>query len=328
MKSKNIFSLFSIAFTFFFLSETYSQNNTLKTIVVDAGHGGKDDGAVGDYYNTLGSKEKDITLAISLKLVEELKKQLPGVKVVPTRTTDIYQSPVEKADIANANNGDLFLCIHADSGPLKIGKKEMGTRTVTRYKITYEGTGKKRKKISTPYNVEEPIYQYIKYPFSRNGTSVWIFAAHKTSDKLQAIMKESGIKENEFQVESGMDSGFNKVDFNTPEGRTMAQIYAKRYKEKSDRLAKFVNEEVEKTNRHGLGVNQRQIGIWVLQATKMPAILVETGFINNDVDEKYLNSEKGQQEIAECITKAVIRYKIQLETMQSTSSNNNPANHQ
>jgi N-acetylmuramoyl-L-alanine amidase len=328
MKSKNIFTLFSIAFTFFFLSETYSQNNTLKTIVVDAGHGGKDDGAVGDYYNTLGSKEKDITLAISLKLVEELKKQLPGVKVVPTRTTDIYQSPVEKADIANANNGDLFLCIHADSGPLKIGKKEMGTRTVTRYKITYEGTGKKRKKISTPYNVEEPIYQYIKYPFSRNGTSVWIFAAHKTSDKLQAIMKESGIKENEFQVESGMDSGFNKIDFNSPEGRTMAQIYAKRYQEKSDRLAKFVNEEVEKTNRHGLGVNQRQIGIWVLQATKMPAILVETGFINNDVDEKYLNSEKGQQEIAECITKAVIRYKIQLETMQSTSSNNNPANHQ
>lgn len=327
MITKNIIILFSITFSFFILPKTYSQNNTLKTIIVDAGHGGKDDGAVGDYYNTLGSKEKDITLAISLKLVAELKKQLPGVKIVPTRTTDIYQSPVEKADIANANNGDLFLCIHADSGPLKIGKKETGTRTVTRYKISYEGTGKNRKKISTPYTVEEPVYQYIKYPFPRNGTSVWIFAAHKTSDKLKAIMKESGIKENDFQVESGMDSGFNKIDFNTPEGRTMAQIYAKRYQEKSDRLAKFVNEEVEKTNRHGLGVNQRQIGIWVLQATKMPAILVETGFINNDVDEKYLNSEKGQQEIAECITKAVLRYKLQLETLQSTS-NNSPINHQ
>jgi N-acetylmuramoyl-L-alanine amidase len=65
-----------------------------------------------------------------------------------------------------------------------------------------------------------------------------------------------------------------------------------------------------------LGVNQRQKGIWVLQATNMPAILIETGFINNDVDEQYLNSEKGQQELAECITKAVIRYKKSLEDAQ------------
>lgn len=62
-----------------------------------------------------------------------------------------------------------------------------------------------------------------------------------------------------------------------------------------------------------MGVSQRQKGIWVLQATNMPAILIETGFINNPEDEKYLNSEEGQQELAEAITKAVIRYKEQVE---------------
>ena len=70
---------------------------------------------------------------------------------------------------------------------------------------------------------------------------------------------------------------------------------------------------MESSGRPALGVNQRQKGIWVLQATNMPAILIETGFINNPEDEKYLNSEKGQKELAEVITKSVIRYREQLE---------------
>jgi N-acetylmuramoyl-L-alanine amidase len=82
----------------------------------------------------------------------------------------------------------------------------------------------------------------------------------------------------------------------------------------------MVNEEVEDTGRPALGVNQRQKGIWVLQATNMPAILIETGFINNPEDEKYLNSDKGQQELAEAITRAVIRYKTQIENAQAPSS--------
>ncbi len=98
----------------------------------------------------------------------------------------------------------------------------------------------------------------------------------------------------------------------------IANIYAKMYQEKSDKLALLVNEEVEKTGRAALGVNQRQTGIWVLQATNMPAILVETGYINNPEDERYLNSEKGQQELAELITKAVIRYRQQVESPTKT----------
>ena len=288
----------------------------IKTIIVDAGHGGTDVGATGQYENSLRSKEKDVTLAIALKLVDELKRQLPGVKVVPTRTTDIYQKPSEKARIANESHGDLFLCIHADSGPLKQGKRQVGTRMVTKYKISYTGKGKRRKKHKTAYEVEEAVYEYFKMPLTRAGTSVWIFAAHKTSDKLRAIM---GGDEN-FEIEaSGVDTLETPFDFNSREGKIIAAIYAKRYQERSDRLAALVNDEVENTGRAALGVNQRQVGIWVLQATNMPAILIETGFINNPEDERYINSEKGQQELAEAITKAVQRYKAQVESINHTS---------
>jgi N-acetylmuramoyl-L-alanine amidase len=84
-------------------------------------------------------------------------------------------------------------------------------------------------------------------------------------------------------------------------------------------LATYVNEEVEKTNHPALGVSQRQKGIWVLQATNMPAILIETGFINNPKDEEYLNSESGQQEMAATIADAIVRYKIQMESMIKTN---------
>ena len=300
------------------LNDLFSQApKKIKTIVVDAGHGGtKDPGAVGQYENSLRSREKDITLAISLKLVDELKRQLPDVNIMPTRTTDVYQSPTEKAKLANEFKGDLFLCIHADSGPLKQGRRQIGSRTVTRYKVKYTGKGKKRKKKSTPYEVVEPVYEYFKIPLTRSGTSVWIFAAHKTSAKLKAIIGDES-----FDIETDdVDSVENSLDFSTPEGRTIAAIYAKRYQERSDRLATLVNDEVEETGRQALGVNQRQKGIWVLQATNMPAILIETGFINNPEDERYLNSEKGQQELAEAITKAVKRYKEQVESTNNTSS--------
>ncbi len=299
----------------------------IKTIIVDAGHGGKDIGATGQYENSLRSMEKDVTLAIALKLVDELKKQMPDVRVVPTRTTDIYQSPTEKAKIANEFKGDLFLCIHADSGPLKQGKRQVGTRMVTRYKVTYTGKGKKRKKHKTPYEVEEPVYEYFKIPLTRSGTSVWIFAAHKTSDKLRAIMDG----DENFEIEAGgLDTLDQPQNVSTGEMKIIAAIYAKRYQERSDRLATLVNEEVENTGRQALGVNQRQVGIWVLQATNMPAILIETGFINNPEDERYINSEKGQQELAEAITKAVQRYKAQIESANNVTTpvatgNNKPA---
>ncbi|MBK7435049.1 MAG: N-acetylmuramoyl-L-alanine amidase [Chitinophagaceae bacterium] len=122
----------------------------MKTIIVDAGHGGSDVGATGQYENSLRSKEKDVTLAISMKLVAQLQKELPDVKTIPTRTTDIFDEVTVKARKANEAGGQLFICIHADSGPLKQGRRQIGTRMVTRYKVIYKGKGRKKKKISTP----------------------------------------------------------------------------------------------------------------------------------------------------------------------------------
>ena len=317
MPKRGLYLFICLAYIGFFTNECAAQTKKLRTIVVDAGHGGSDGGAIGQYENSLRSMEKNVTLAISKKLVEELKKKLPDVKVVPTRTTDVFDNPRAKANIANDAKGDLFICVHADSGPLKTGRRQIGTKTITKYKITYTGKGRKKKKKSTPYDVEEPIYEHFKIPLTISGTSVYIFAADKTSDKLKAIMK--GQEEIEFETGTA-DSSFNNFNFNSPEGRQLAKVYAKLYQEKSDRMATLVNDEIDATGRRALGVNQRQKGIWVLSATKMPAILIETGYINNPEDERYLNSDKGQQELAEAITKAIIRYKAQLENTKAATN--------
>ncbi|MEO7769288.1 MAG: N-acetylmuramoyl-L-alanine amidase [Ferruginibacter sp.] len=299
--------------TICFSISCFSQTpKTLKTIIVDAGHGGSDAGAVGQYEGSLRSKEKDITLAISKKLVATLQREMPNVKTIPTRTTDIFQNVNEKAKIANQYHGDLFICIHADSGPLKTARRQIGTRQVTHYKTTYTGKGKRKKKKITSQKVEEPVYQYYKLPMQRSGTSVWIFASHKTSDKLKAIIDN----EEDFNIEAD-DSLSNNVDFNSPEMKPIVSIYAKRFQLKSINMGMLVEEEVAKSGRQTFGLNQRQVGIRVLQSTNMPAILIETGFINNVEDERYLNSERGQQELAESITEAVKRYKAMIESGNS-----------
>lgn len=80
-----------------------------KSIVLDAGHGGKDNGAVYE-----GNVEKDDNLRIVLALGQELENR--GINVYYTRTTDVYQTPFEKAQIANETGADAFLSIHRNSG--------------------------------------------------------------------------------------------------------------------------------------------------------------------------------------------------------------------
>ena len=294
---------------FLFQNIAYSQGGRkIKTIIIDPGHGGEDNGAHGEYEGTLGSKEKNITLAISLKLVAELKKQMPGVNIIPTRTTDVYNSVKEKAKFANDNNGDLFVCIHADAVKLKTGSRVVGYRTQTYHTTKYVGKGKKRKKVVTKHTREVPIKQYYKIPTTRKGTSTLILAAHKSDAKIKAL------EEGDLQFETADNDSTVEINYDSPEWKASALLYSQNYFKKSYQLAAAVQEEIAKTGRNDLGVWQRQVGLWVLQATQMPAILIETGFVANYDDERYLNSEKGQQEIAEAVTRALIRYKNQVET--------------
>jgi len=77
-------------------------------------------------------------------------------------------------------------------------------------------------------------------------------------------------------------------------------------------LANMVQDEFRMMGRDD-GVKQRYTGIRVLESTNMPSVLVETGFLSNPDDEKYLNSDEGQQQIADAITRAVVRYKPNVE---------------
>jgi len=81
----------------------------LETVVIDAGHGGKDPGAVVGQ-----AREKDIVLQIALKLGNYIKEKLPDVKVIYTRRTDVFVPLFERSVIANKNNADLFISIHAN----------------------------------------------------------------------------------------------------------------------------------------------------------------------------------------------------------------------
>ncbi len=285
----------------------------IKTIIVDAGHGGKDDGAHSEYEGSLNSKEKNITLAIALKLVDEIKKEMPGVNVIPTRTTDVYQNPREKAQIANDYHGDLFVCIHADAVDLRTGSRIIGYRMETYNTVKYTGKGRKRKKIVTPHKHEVAIRQYFKIPTERKGTSTWIFAAHKTDAKIEAMQKSDLLFTTD-ENDSTLD-----INDDSPEWKAKALLYTQNFFKKSYKLASEIQQGINDMGRLDLGVHQRQKGIWVLQATQMPAVLIETGFICNYDDERYLNSEKGQQQIAESITQALIKYKSQVENPQSTT---------
>ncbi len=85
--------------------------STLDVVIIDAGHGGKDPGAIG----VGGVKEKDIVLAVALKVGEYIKQNIPDLKVVYTRDDDTFVELAERGRIANRHNGDLFVSIHSNS---------------------------------------------------------------------------------------------------------------------------------------------------------------------------------------------------------------------
>lgn len=92
-----------------------AQNDKISTVVIDAGHGGKDPGCIGSK-----TKEKDINLAIALKIGDYIEKNFPTVKVIYTRKTDVFVELFKRAQIANENKADLFICVHCNSNPSKV----------------------------------------------------------------------------------------------------------------------------------------------------------------------------------------------------------------
>ncbi|HEX8278562.1 MAG TPA: N-acetylmuramoyl-L-alanine amidase [Segetibacter sp.] len=271
------------------------QKSKLKKIIIDAGHGGHDVGASGKY-----SKEKDVALGVALKLSKLLQDQMPDVSVVLTRTSDIYQSPPTKANIANYNKGDLFISLHCNSAGSIKHSEVNGYKT----EVYYTGKGRKKKK----HTRKIPQHRSWTTANPARGTETYIWGAHKNA------LKEKAMRENESLYLDSATANFVK-DFNpnSPDRMILYSLKTQQYFNRSANLALTVEEEFRKVGRISRQAQQRQVGIWVLQAVAMPSILVETGFISNPQEEDYLNSDRGQNEIARCIVQALKRYKYSLE---------------
>src|SRR4051794_34363156 len=282
------------------------QKPALRTIIIDAGHGLPDPGAEGKY-----STESQLTLAIAMKVGEQLKTLLPDCKIIYTRTDEDLPEGLQDKNVANRlrakraneSHGDLFIAIHVNSMEDHYSKTVIGHKKETYY--VYSGKGSKRKKIAKTRTV--PIYKYTKLPCEISGTETYIWAVAKNDQKKQFVSDNQDF--------SGEQTDSSYQYFDSPETKIMASVRTQRYFDRSLLLASYVEDEFKKEGRTSWGVKQRNYeGIWVLQATAMPSILVETGFICNPEEEDYLNSEKGQNEVTYAVTRAVLRYKQYLET--------------
>lgn len=121
MKKIVAFLLFSLLLlSSYTLSPPYKYK--VKTLVIDAGHGGKDPGCGGVFSN-----ESEITLKVALELEQTIKENMPDVKVILTRDEDHFVELIDRADIANKNNADLFISIHCNSGPEHVHGSETYT---------------------------------------------------------------------------------------------------------------------------------------------------------------------------------------------------------
>ncbi len=123
---KRCLSCFLAIGLFFFMPRAYAGPKDdnffrLRKVVIDAGHGGQDPGALGKHY-----KEKDIVLGVALKLGKYIQDHFPDVEVIYTRSTDTFIPLHERAEIANRNKADLFISIHANSAQ---NKNVAGTET-------------------------------------------------------------------------------------------------------------------------------------------------------------------------------------------------------
>ncbi len=280
------------------ISTTPRKQKVVKTIVIDPGHGGSDAGAKGQY-----SYEKDICLDVSLKLGKMIEREFPDIKLLFTRTSDTYPALHARADYANNNKGDLFLCIHVNSAPAQRKSELTGYKTVT----YYTGKGKNRKKKTK----QVPQYRYYTLPSKAKGTETYIWGAHKSEEKELAVRENAPML-----AEENFEQNYGGIDPNSPEFIALSLLKTKQYFKRSATLAGYVQDEFVKVGRVDRDVKQRGVGIWVLQATAMPSVLIETGFISNPEEEKYLNSQEGQNELSECIIRALKKYISWLEEKQ------------
>lgn len=240
-------------------------------VVIDAGHGGRDQGASGDV-----AKEKDINLSVAKLLGDMINENIDNTKVVYTRSTDKYLTLQERADIANKAAGDLFISIHVNS----IDKKAKNRKTIA-------------------------------------GASVYTLGLHRTDENLEVAKRENSV----IEFEEDYSTTYSGFDPNSSESYIIFELNQDTHLQQSIDFASHIQDEFIKTaNRKDRGV--RQAGFLVLAATSMPSVLVELDFICNPTQERYLNSAKGQKQLAKAIYNAFVQYKKKHDRLDQTIAAN------
>ncbi|MBC7364728.1 MAG: N-acetylmuramoyl-L-alanine amidase [Candidatus Aminicenantes bacterium] len=133
------------------VAASFSARKTRRTIVIDPGHGGIETGAKGNF----GTLEKDITLAIGLKLKAEVEKNL-NYRVVMTRETDVVVPLAQRAAIANNNRADLFISIHAN------GSRRPNAHGSETFFLSLTATDEEARRLAYFENNENGLIEQIK----------------------------------------------------------------------------------------------------------------------------------------------------------------------
>lgn len=242
------------------VNTAFSQSNpsyAVRTVVIDAGHGGKDPGAVGKI-----SQEKNITLAIALKTGSLIAANCPDVKVIYTRKTDEFIELHRRADIANKAKADLFISIHVNANP---NKEATGTDTWTMGLAKNDANLKVAKMENDVISLEADASQYKGMSANDNEAII----LHKLQ---QGVFCDNSL--------------------------TFASMVQSQFKNEVGRKDRSVH----------------QAPFLVLWKTAMPSVLIETGFITNDEEEKWLNQTDNQAEMAYAIYQAFLEYKKYIES--------------
>ena len=267
--------LIALLFTASFSSNNAPENAKIRVVCIDAGHGGKDPGCHGD-----SAKEKDVALAIALKLGAYIEQYYPDVKVVYTRKTDVFVELNERAAIANRNKADLFICIHCNSACVR--KKQ--------------SNGK---------------YKELCNEVAQ-GSETYIMGLHKSEGNLDVAKRENDAATYEDDYQNKYNMGLSG-----DEAAIILSAYQNMYMEQSTTFATFCqNQFHNRAGRDDKGV--KQAGFLVLWKTAMPSVLVETGFLTNPIEERFLAGSKGQTHMAASIFRAFRLWKDDVEGITHT----------
>jgi N-acetylmuramoyl-L-alanine amidase len=265
------------------VNQAFTQEYKIKTIVIDAGHGGKDGSTRG-----LFSTEKDVALKTALHLGEAIKEQMKDVKVIYTRSTDEFIPLYERIAIANNAKADLFISIHCNDMPVH------RSTVVTGYKKI------KGKRVP----ITETVYHKST---STRGVETFVSGMGRMNEQDEVIKRENAA----IFLEDNYKENYEGFDPNNPENYIILSLMKNTFRTQSLKLAKLVQDQYISVGRVDRGVQEKSLA--VLARAGMPAILTEIGFISNPEEENYMNSEAGQHEITACLLKAIQNYRKGIE---------------